>query len=544
MGISRRDSDFLIGILTILLSLVCDRVDPTAAAFLQCILKDLPSTGETITSKFNMDTKTIMRAVCVQCHANYNPTDAPIPFPSICTNRTSPESQCNASLLDQMGNPLKTCSIHPFEDYLGSLFSDPVIEEHLIKNKIGGPVPSVIKTPHDAKFLRSFLGQDGELFCATSDNEARLTFALFVDFFATEGMKERGPHTSSGIVALACLDLPIEIRYKPEYMYLVCIIPGPHEPTMAQLNHYIDPIVTVMLEAWQNGIHLSRTALREKLGRLVRCAIALVVCDLPAARKTSQLLASTSKIFCSVCDCWDVRDNETGDIVKDWHKLRGRYDYHQWNTRDVNAMRSAAESWRDADSVSTQKAIVAAQGVRWSPLWRLPYWNPCRQLVVDSMHCLLEGLVKFHCLQVLRLTEAAAKNVPAHPPAFSWTFALPSLMDQPTDRTDPWSEKEVKEVQKIHAALTAELCQEPSLAVDPGIRSEIQLEEYLTRQTSRPLAFVLDDVGQNATGSGRGGKILKVDIAHALVQWVCLLYDDRSSMSLIFSTASYPPNEV
>ena len=543
IGISQRDGDFLLGMLTILLSLVCDRIDPASSHFLQYTLKKLPITSDTLASKFCMDGRLIIRAVCTECHANYNPSATPIPYPATCTNYPTPESQCNASLLDEIGQPVKTCSIHPFEEYLGALFSDPVIEELLIQNKVNGPAPHIIKSPHDAKFLRSFQGQDGKLFCATPDGEARLTFALFVDFFATEGMKERGPHTSLGIVALACLELPVEIRYKPEYMYLVCIIPGPNEPTLSQINHYIEPVVAVMLESWHKGIKLSRTALQGELGRLVRSAIALVVCDLPAARKTSQLLASTSKIFCSVCDCWDVRDDD-GTIISDWQKLRGRYDCDQWHIRDVDRMRSAAEEWRDAEATSTQRDITVTYGVRWSPLWSLPYWNPCRQLVVDSMHCLLEGLVKFHCLQALGLTAAAANSVPAHPPAFSWQFALPSLAE-PTDGSQPWSEKELKDVEKIHAALTAELSEEQDIAVDPAVRSLSQLEKALERQTLRTLEFVLEDVGLKASGGGRGGKVRKADIAHALVQWVCYdLHDNPGNVELIIISAPHPAKEV
>ena len=92
-------------------------------------------------------------------------------------------------------------------------------------------------------------------------------------------------------------------------------------------------------------------------------------------------------------------------------------------------MRSAAEAWRDASTVAEQEAIFTKHGVRWSPFWRLPYWNPCRQLVVDSMHCLLEGLVKFHCLQALQLTEAAANAKPVRPPAFTFPFSTPDDAD-------------------------------------------------------------------------------------------------------------------
>ncbi|PIL30484.1 hypothetical protein GSI_07183 [Ganoderma sinense ZZ0214-1] len=237
------------------------QLDPASASFIKHTLKVLPSTMDTIATRFRMDGKLI-------CHANYNPASGPVSYPSTCTNHPTPQSQCNAPLLDEAGKPLKICSMHPFEEYLGSLFSNPVIENYLTSNKIPSSAPSILRTPHDAQFLRSFQGQDGKLFCDSPDGEARLSFALFVDFFAAEGMKERGPNTSLGIVVLACLDLPVEIRYKPEYMYLVCIIPGPDEPTLTQLNHYIDPVVTIFLESWVKGVKLSRTASRGELGLL------------------------------------------------------------------------------------------------------------------------------------------------------------------------------------------------------------------------------------------------------------------------------------
>ena len=48
-----------------------------------------------------------------------------------------------------------------------------------------------------------------------------------------------GASTSSGIIAAACLNLPLEIRYKPENMYLAGVITGPKEPRLTELNHYM-----------------------------------------------------------------------------------------------------------------------------------------------------------------------------------------------------------------------------------------------------------------------------------------------------------------
>ena len=44
--------------------------------------------------------------------------------------------------------------------------------------------------------------------------------------------------------------------------------------------------------------------------------------------------------------------------------------------------------------MAMQDRIFKDSGVRWSELWRLPYWDPTQQLVMDSMHCIFEGLCK------------------------------------------------------------------------------------------------------------------------------------------------------
>jgi hypothetical protein len=81
-----------------------------------------------------------------------------------------------------------------------------------------------------------------------------------VDFFASEGMTLCGANASSGVIAAACLNLPADIRYKREYMYLAAVIPGPNEPHLTELNHYIRPVVDQFLVSWEQKIHFTRTA--------------------------------------------------------------------------------------------------------------------------------------------------------------------------------------------------------------------------------------------------------------------------------------------
>ena len=113
----------------------------------------------------------------------------------------------------------------------------------------------------EAEFLRSFEGlQDGKLFFDRGE-EGCYGFSLNADFFNIEGMNIRSPSTSCGIISMACLNLPPEIRYKPENMYLAGIIPGPKELQLTELNHYLEPLMDDMSESWEKGIHFSRTAI-------------------------------------------------------------------------------------------------------------------------------------------------------------------------------------------------------------------------------------------------------------------------------------------
>ena len=104
------------------------------------------------------------------------------------------------------------------------------------------PAPSFMGNVFEAEFLRTSEGPKlGTLF-VDRQGGGGYAFSLNVDFFALEGMRIRGATTSAGIISLACLNLPLDVRYKPENMYL-SIIPGPKEPHLTEVNHYIRPLM-------------------------------------------------------------------------------------------------------------------------------------------------------------------------------------------------------------------------------------------------------------------------------------------------------------
>jgi hypothetical protein len=106
-----------------------------------------------------------------------------------------------------------------------------------------------------------------------------------------------------------------------------------------------------------------------------------------------------------------------------------------------------AEAWRDVPTSAEREKIFTKYGMRYSVLWHLHYWDPSRQLVVDTMHCILEGLAHAHFHEFLGLTTASASNPPPLVKAFMHDFHPPS----PTQ--SDMTSKEVKQVTEIHELL-------------------------------------------------------------------------------------------
>lgn len=503
MGVSRRSCDFILGIMSIVLFLAFRKSDGTLSFSHEHVLKQIPTTVDRALTDFHLTGKTVTYAVC-SCHYTYAPTYAdgsalPV-YPQRCTHRPTPEAECGEPLLEPGPNavprPKKTFVYHDFKDYLAGLLSRADIEAAMdqacddLQDSINSPNPPLVHDAFEAQFLRQFRGPEpGSLFIDRGE-EGRYVFALHVDFFNPEGMNLHGANTSCGIISMACLNLPSEIRYKPENMYIAGIIPGPKQPSLEKLNHYIRPLVDDMVDAWERGIKFSKTA-RYATGRLTRSAIALAVCDLPAARHLASLAGIGSHFYCSACKCY--------------HKTTyGRVDFETWEPRDKETLREFAERWRDAETSFERERLFKSHGVRYSEMWRLPYWDPSRQLVIDPMHCILEGLAQHHSRNLLGLTTETRSSKSVLP-AFSCNFgAVPETM----------STKEKTQVSAIHTLLVSQL---PAISNDDLDEEFSKLKNSLSRKNTGSLKFVCTAVGCTPQKAGR---LLKMDYVKALVEWV------------------------
>jgi hypothetical protein len=431
----------------------------------------LPKTVTGALEAFALEGRTVTYAVCPACHCTYKPSADPnvTTYPRACTNQRLPERLCGASLVKTLPDgrlrPIKIFVYHSFHDFLARLLARPDLEaimdqrcDDLADIIAMGRQASQTDSSGDqimngdcqnnesekrnsdvfgAKFMKTFRDHTKEFFFVERPNdEGRYVFSMNVDFFNPEGMSVRGPSISSRIISMACLNLPLNIRHKPENMYVAGIIPGPKEPRMTGLNHYLRPLIDDLVVSWQRGVKFSRTSLHPN-GRVTRSAIAACVCDLPAARKAAQLASARSHHYCSICQCFHL-------------STLGRTDIDDWVPRDPQELRRQAERWRNATTVLAQEKLFEEHGVRWSELWRLDYWDPTRQLVVDSMHCLLEGLVDNHVRVLLGLTTAksSASQKGREPPAFTHQFK------QYDDEFSGADEKTRRHVSQIHELLT------------------------------------------------------------------------------------------
>ncbi|KAI9056595.1 hypothetical protein FKP32DRAFT_1542724, partial [Trametes sanguinea] len=165
-------------------------------------------------------------------------------------------------------------------------------------------------------------------------------------------------------------------------VYLAGVIPGPSKPSTEQINHFLALIVDELLEFWDPGVSYSQTA-RAPFGRLVRLALIPVICDLPAARQVAGL-ASYNHSY-ALCSCCTLEQDEVE-----------RTDVDKFPLRSMKAHREAALAWLHAESSAKREELCRSNGIRYSELLRLPYWNPVLYVVIDSMHNLYLGIIQRH----------------------------------------------------------------------------------------------------------------------------------------------------
>jgi len=173
-----------------------------------------------------------------------------------------------------------------------------------------------------------------------------------------------------GSIVLSCLLLPPDMRNKPENLCLVGIIPGLHEPSGDQIDHFLRPLVDVMKASWTHGTTYSTHDY--PCGQLVRLAITLSVNDLPMARKIMGLANYIDQ---------NIAKEESLDSIR---------------PRTLQRVQEDACKWQSTVSQKEQRRLYNKTGIRHSVLMELDYWDPTTMVPVDGMHLFFTGLLQYH----------------------------------------------------------------------------------------------------------------------------------------------------
>ncbi|KAJ7697183.1 hypothetical protein B0H17DRAFT_1197583 [Mycena rosella] len=172
---------------------------------------------------------------------------------------------------------------------------------------------------------------------------------------------------------------PRRIRFLREETILLMMFPGPSEPTAEQYNNVVK-IVVEQFKKLYDGVMFN---VYEAEPEAFHVQVGTDVSDLPASRKTSGVLACTSKYFmCDHCDTpfYALVDPDSYNSTKLTDRDPWRYLKYAFRARDA--------------SEEVAEEISRRRGVRWSVMNELVNWLPGVTGLFDLMHCIFGALIK------------------------------------------------------------------------------------------------------------------------------------------------------
>jgi hypothetical protein len=181
-----------------------------------------------------------------------------------------------------------------------------------------------------------------------------------------------------------CLNLPSELQYLPENIFVVGLIPPPSSPDLTTISHILTPLVKKVLEFQSPGKQIVIYQHPESV--YVQIRIALAIGDLGAIRKVGGFMSHSAHSFCSFCTCSSEN--------------LSNLDSASWTLHDSIEVRQQAEAWLNASNKKDKEKLASETGVRWTSLHFLPYWDPVKHLILGFLHNWLEGILE-HQLRTL-----------------------------------------------------------------------------------------------------------------------------------------------
>lgn len=189
---------------------------------------------------------------------------------------------------------------------------------------------------YDGQLWSEFEDKNGQVFTTQSRS---LMFTLNVDWF----QPSKGVTYSVGAFYLTINNLPRHLRYKRENVILVCLTPGPKEPSTIQLNNYLQVMVDQLNSLYYNDFQIC-TAQSPNRPVTIRAALILIACDIPASRKVGGFTSFNATVPCNKCQ---TQFPHRGSTVLQRNFAYGLENYESWVLRTNDLNRQHALEWKE-----------------------------------------------------------------------------------------------------------------------------------------------------------------------------------------------------
>nr|GAT46394.1 predicted protein [Mycena chlorophos] len=187
-----------------------------------------------------------------------------------------------------------------------------------------------------------------------------------------------GKQVSCGAIVLYCLNLPPEVRYLPENVFIAGLTPSPFKPNALDLMNLLDPLMRSILQFEPPGRKLK--TFYNPTGAMVGARIIPLIADLQAAREAAGFLGHSATMFCSWC------------LLE--HEDRADLNHGSWIIRTAEKVYKQAKSWFNLGTKGARESKEKKTGVRWCSLHLLKYRDPVWDTILGYMHNWLEGVLE------------------------------------------------------------------------------------------------------------------------------------------------------
>ena len=272
--------------------------------------------------------------------------------------------------------PLKIYCYKSISDTLKFLFSRSDFYDNCVSWRTREIPSNSLGDIYDGTVWKSFASQS-----SLNPDSVDLGLMLNCDWFQPY---KRRSNVSVGVLYAVIGNLPWSMRFKPENVLLIGVLPAlSKEPS--SLNTFLEPAIEELLTL-EKGISID---VMDKIYTL-RVRIICTSSDIPATRKLCGFLSHSANLGCSKCLKYFPTMSFNGSRKRNY----SGFDRDTWTPRTNEQHRSNAQKILAVQVKSKREALEKKLGCRYSVLLQLSYFDPIVNHVVDPMHNLFLGTAK------------------------------------------------------------------------------------------------------------------------------------------------------